>query len=144
MRVWNERIQLIQQTPIYQHEITIFNSGHDNFHTFQLALLKSQVDLIANIGAEDEYGNILKLSISEEVSTLTVNEEDEEEFQMVRIELHQPLGSEQEVTIMMPYVLYGHYEFLPDKIDLFVRKIFYYLGRSKSSLPCSIVPYCSL
>ena len=63
---------------------------------------------------------MLKLSIEEDVKRLRVNDQDEKEFQMVNIEFHEPLSAESETTIHMPYVLYGHYEFLPDKIDLFV------------------------
>lgn len=117
---WRQRITMKDQTPVYYSEITIFNKGHEAETIFQVALPKATVDLLANIGAEDMYGNFLKFGISDEVTDLRINDEEEAEFQIATIEFNQPLAGQQELTIQMPYVMYGHYQFLPDKIDLFV------------------------
>lgn len=117
---WKRKITLMDQTPVYHNEITILNKGTETVDKFQIAMSPEIANLIGNIGAEDVYGNMLKLSIEEDVKRLRVNDQDEKEFQMVNIEFHEPLSGETETTIHMPYVLYGHYEFLPDKIDLFV------------------------
>lgn len=133
---WKQKVTLKGQTPIYHSEMTIVNQGDESVSEIEVPLPSHHAELLGNIGAEDSYGNLLKLSVSSNVDLIKVNESDDKEFQVVRISFEEPLSARKGIAIQLSYVLYGYYDFLPEKIDLFVKlKDFkFFLGRSESAL----------
>lgn len=133
---WKQKVTLKGQNPIYHSEIVVVNQGTESILEMEIPLPASHVELLGNIGAEDGYGNLLKLSVLDNVDLIKVNESEDKEFQIVRISFEEPLSAQKTVALQLSYVLYGNYEFLPEKIDLFVRIVpfLFSLGRPKGSL----------
>ena len=116
---WKREIDVTTQTPIYHDTIQLENDGTSSFDQFEVAVPKTAISLISHIIAEDNLGNKLKASITDNDVTLTVNDQ-EKQFYFLNIALEENLSPGSNLEISLKIVYFGHYSFLPEAIDLFV------------------------